>query len=124
LWEKTVTPPGITGGDAIDTTTMHNTTYRTKRPRDLLDVPDYTMVCEYDPVAYDQVRELINEEDAITVHFPDGSTLDHFGFMMSVEPDENEEGTDPTMTVTIAVSNWDPDNNVEQGPVLTEVSGT
>lgn len=25
LWEKTVTPPGVDGGDAVDTSTMHNT---------------------------------------------------------------------------------------------------
>ena len=37
-WETEVTPPGLTAGGVIDTTTMRNDTYRTKVVRQLIDV--------------------------------------------------------------------------------------
>jgi len=32
LWEKEVTPPGVDGGGANETTTMRNTAWRTRSP--------------------------------------------------------------------------------------------
>lgn len=124
LWEKTVTPPGVDGGDAIETTTMHNTTWRTMTPRSLVTLTEMTFNAAYDPDVYDEVVAMINVETTITVTFPDGSTLAFFGFLKSFDPGECAEGTQPEATVTIVPTNFDSANDVEAAPLMTEVAGT
>ena len=123
LWEISITPPGLDGGEAIDTTTMHNDTYRTRASRALKTLTTFTMTAAYDPNYYNQLLGLINYNDTVTVTFPDGSTLAFFGFLQSIEPGELVEGTMPTATVTVTPTNTD-QTGAEQSPVLTSVAGT
>ena len=77
FWEKTVTPPGMDGGDAINITTMHNTLWRTMHNRTLITFTEFTLVAAYDERAHDQIStNLINKNGSVTVHFPDTATLD------------------------------------------------
>lgn len=124
FWEKNVTPPGLDGGEPIDTTTMFNATYRTFAPRALMTLTPMTMTGLYDPDVYDEIIAIINNEGSITVHFSDGSTLDFFGYLQKFDPAELVEGTAPEATITIVPTNYDPVNHVEAGPVMTEVAGT
>jgi hypothetical protein len=124
LWEKTVKPPGIDGGDAIDTTTMHNTTYRTMASRALKTLTESSVKCAYDPDLYNQILALVNNETAITVTFPDGSTLAFWGYLRTFEPDDLTEGSQPEATVNISPTNVNPTTRAEEGPVLTSVAGT
>lgn len=124
FWEKTVTPPGIDGGDAIDTTTMHNVLWRSRASRALKTLTDSSLKAAYDPNLYNSILALINLETTITVHFPDGSTLAFFGFLQKFEPGDLAEGTQPECTITIVPTNIDPVNHVEAAPVLTSVAGT
>ncbi len=124
VWEKSVKPPGIDGGDAIDITTMHNLDFRTMAARALKTLTQSTFKGAYDPNAINQLMELINASGSITVHYPDGSTLSFFGFLKSVEFDDLVEGTMPEGTFTVVPTNYDPVNHVEAAPVLTSVSGT
>lgn len=125
LWEKTVGAPGMDGGDPIDTTTMHNVTWRVMRARSLKTLTEFTFTAAYDPNVYNTIlNTLINQEGSITVHFPDGSTLDFFGYLKMFEAPEHTEGEHPEATVTVVPTNYDPVANVEAGPVLTSVSGT
>lgn len=121
LWEKQVTPPGLDGGDSVDTTTMINSTYRTMRARNLLSMTEAKMTAAYDPVCYTELEALINVETTVTITFPDGSTLAFYGYLQKLEASEIEEGEQPEAEVTIAVTNWDPVNNVEAGPALASV---
>jgi hypothetical protein len=125
LWEKSVTPPGYEGGDAIDDTTMHNTTYRTFGPRNLITLTETTFTCMYDPDAYtDILNNLLNQEDTITVSFPDGSTLAFFGYLKSFIPSELVEGETPEAEITIQPTNIDPGTSNEESAVLASVAGT
>lgn len=124
LWEKTVKPPGLDGGEKVETTTMHNVTYRTMGPRQLKTLMDTTTKCAYDPIIYQTVLALINVRTTITVSFPDGSTLAFFGYLQKFEPDELQEGTQPEATVTIVPTNYDPVGHAEAAAVLTNVVGT
>ena len=124
FWEKTVTPPGVDGGDTIDQTTMHNTFWRTSRARSLALLTEMTTVAAYDPDVYDEVIAILNDETTITITFPDGSTLAFFGYLRVFQPNEVSEGEQPEATITIQPTNIDPVNNVEAGPVMTEVEGT
>src|SRR5262245_6136219 len=108
FWEMTVKPPGLDGGDAIDQTTMHNDDYRTMRSRSLKTLTAVSGKAAYDPNVVNNVLALINVETDITVHFPDGSAYDFYGFLKSVEFDELQEGTMPTLNYEIVPTNYDP----------------
>lgn len=123
LWEKEVTPPGIEGGDAIDTTTMHNAKWRTKAPRQLMELTEVSFTAAFDPKMYTELQELINQNGSITVHEPDGSTVSFFGYLKSATRNAMSEGTHPELSCTIVPTNRDEDG-VEQDPVVVEVSGT
>lgn len=124
LWERTVTPPGVDGGDAIDITTMHNETWRTMSTRSLKTLTDSSFTALYDPAVYEQVIALINVETSVTLHFPDGSTYSFFGALRTFEPDEITEGEPPSATCTITPTNRDPATGAEAAPVLVSVAGT
>ena len=134
LWEKTVQPPGLDGGDAVDTTTMRNTTYRTSYPRALVTMTDMSITAAYDPIMLirvvggtvdvDSYPGLINKPTTITVEFPDGSKWAFFGFLRSFTPQDHEEGTQPTATVVITPMNQDPSSHTEESPVLENAAGT
>lgn len=125
FWEKSPQPPGMDGGDPIDVTTMHNTTWRTMRPRSLTTLTELSITAAYDPVCYtDILNNLLNQEGSITVTFSDGSTLDFFGYLKTFEPNEVEEGEQPEASITIQPTNWDPVAGSEEAPVMTSVTGT
>ncbi len=125
FWEKTTQPPGYDGGDAIETTTMHNTLWRTMSSRVLITLTEASCLVAYDPDVYNNIlNNLINAEGSITIHFPDGSTLDFFGYLRTFEASDLEEGAQPEATVTIQPTNYDSVNSVEAAPVLTSVAGT
>ena len=115
FWEKTVTPPGLDGGDPVDTTTMHNGTYRTMRARSLKTMTPVSGTCLYDPKVYTELLTIINVETTVTVHFADGSSLAFYGYLRSFVPAAAEEGTSPEAEYTIQPTNWDPTSNVEGG---------
>lgn len=124
FWEKTVKPPALDGGDPIDLTTMHNTTYRTNGPRALLTLGEVSVTAEYDPNVYNNIIALINVETTVTILFADGSTLAFFGFLRTFDPQEISEGNPPLASISITPTNWDPVAHVEAGPVLTSAAGT
>lgn len=118
FWEKTVQPPGVDGGDAIEVTTMHNVTWRTMGTRSLKTLTDAATTVAYDPAVFTQIVALINVNGWITVHFPDGSTLDFIGFLRSFEPSDNSEGEQPEATVNISPTNAN-STGAETAPVYT-----
>lgn len=124
FWEKTVKPPGVDGGDAIDTTTMHNTDYRTMAARALKTLTESSSTVAYDPRVYDQIMDLINVEGSITIHFPDNSSLSFFGYLRTFETNDLSEGEQPEATITITCTNVDPSDGSEAGPNYISPAGT
>lgn len=123
LWETEVTPPGIDGGQKIDVTTMHNTTWRTAAPQALSEITDNQFTCGYDPMVYNQILALRNVRTTITILFPNGDTLAYYGYLMKFEPSSLKNGEFPTANVTIVATNRD-SSGTEQSPVLTTAAGT
>lgn len=111
LWEKIVKPPGLDGGEAIDTTTMHNDVMRTFALRALKTLTESTFQAGFDPKCYDQLIALINVNDIITLHFPDESELDFWGGLRTFDVSDMEEGTFPMATCAITPTNQDADGN-------------
>lgn len=124
MWEKSVKPPGLDGGDPVDNTTMRTVTYRIMRSRSLKTLTPASGKAAYDPDIVNQGVALINVETSVTIHLPELSSYAFYCFLQSLEFDELVEGTQPELTYTIQPTNWDPVNNVEAGPVLTSVAGT
>jgi len=116
LFEKEVTPPGFTGGGAIDTTTMRNETFRTKLPKSLIDTSPCSFTGAYDTSLYTEILTAINVNQEIVVTFPDDSTLTFWGWVDEFTPNALVEGEQPTASVTIIPSNWDGD--AEIAPVM------
>lgn len=128
MWETIdggITPPGLTVGDAVRTSTMHNNEYHTKKARFLKEQKDVTFQFAYDTKFMTQIDDLVGDDSgSITLHYPDDSTLDFYGYLGDVDFDPLVDGEMPTGTATIVLTAWDPVNHVEAGWVLTEGTGT
>lgn len=107
FWEKSVTPPGIDGGGPNDTTTMHNTAYRTNSPKFLKTLTAGSFTAAYDPAILDELIAMVNVNQAITVTFPDGSSWLFWGWINEATPSELVEGEQPTIDITVEPSNQD-----------------
>jgi hypothetical protein len=122
LWEKTVKPPGIEGGDAVDITTQHNEEWRTSAPRSLKTLTPIQVTAAYDPAVFESILDMVNVVQWITLHWPDGSTYDFVGYLKTFEPAALAEGTQPEATVTIVPTNEL--DGEEEAPVYTPSSGS
>lgn len=119
FYEKTVTPPGIEGGGEIDTTTMRNTAWRTKAAKQLKSLTNASITVAYDPEVYDDILEMIQINQEITITFPDASTLVFYGWIDTFAPGALTEGEQPTAEITIIPSNQD-ESGTETAPVYTD----
>jgi hypothetical protein len=107
LWEKEVTPPGMSAGGANETTTMRNTTYRTKAPKKLISLDDMELNVAYDPAIYGDIIAMLGKNQQITVTFSDDSSLTFWGWVDAFKPGSIQEGSQPTASITIICSNED-----------------
>ena len=118
FYEKTVTPPGVDGGGEIDTTTMQNSTWRTRNPKALITLSEAATTVAYDPATYPEIIALVNVNNLITVTFPDGDTLAFWGWLDKFIPGEHVEGEQPESEITIIPSNQNA-SGAETAPVHT-----
>ena len=105
LFEKTVQPAGLEGGDKVDTTTMHNVDVRTYAARFLKEVTDAQMTVAYDPAALVTLLAQINVPQTITIHFPNGDTWDFRGYLKNFIPAAISEGSQPEATCVLVATN-------------------
>lgn len=115
LYEKEVTPPGVSGGGPNDTSTMRNTTWRTKWPKSLISLTESSFTAAYDPAVYDEIVAMVNVNQSIVITFPDASTLTFWGWLDEFTPDRVREGEQPTAEVRIECSNQNA-SKVETAP--------
>lgn len=122
LWEISLTPPGEDQGDMIDITTQWNDDVRTKAFRALTEITDGSGTFGYAPESEPLIRAAIGDDSGITFHFPNGSSWAYWGGLRSFEPDEMSDEDAPSATCSFGITNWDPENLVEAGPVYTAPS--
>jgi hypothetical protein len=116
--EREVTPPGMDMGGENDTTTMRNTAWRTKAPKKLKTLTEFTETCKYDPAVFDQILTMLGDNTQITVTFPDNSTLVFWGWLDKFIPNAVVEGEMATAVVTVVPSNQN-DSGTEVAPVYS-----
>ena len=123
LQEVSITPPSTQGGGALEVTTHRNSAYRTKAPKKLKDLGELTFSCIYDPAEWNSTGITdLNNNQQITVTFPDTSTLVFYGFVDSFAPGEITPGELPTAEITVIVTNQDGSGQTggsETAPVYT-----
>lgn len=126
LWEQSMGGLSFDGGDPNDMSHMLLTQFKIKSPRALIDTPPFQMKCFYDPAVYSTLKTtLIQQPGSITQWLPDGSNIDFYGYINKAEiAGDFQNGEPPMLNVSIVITNWDPVNKVEQGPVITSVAGT
>lgn len=116
--EKTVAPPGISGGGANDVTTMRNTAWRTNAPKQLKTLTNSTITVAWDPAIYDEILAILIVNQLLTITFPDGATVDFWGWLDEFTPGDQEEGEQPTADIVIIPSNRN-EAGEEVGPDYT-----
>lgn len=101
-----VTPPPLVGGGAIPQSTMENTAWHTDAPKALKRLGPSSMTVAYDPEAYasGEIPDMLNENQLITYEFPDGDTLQFWGWLDEFTPGEHVEGERPEAEITIIPS--------------------
>lgn len=119
IWEKRVKPPGMIGGGANDTTTMRNTRWRTKQPKNLLDLSEMTCTIAYDTLVYRDLISALQVNQQIVITWPDFAQLFFWGWLDEFQPNEIVEGAQPEAEIKIIPSNQD-DNGDEVAPELSE----
>ena len=124
FWEKEITPVGYDGGEGVDQTTMLNTSWHTKFPRTLINIPDITVNAAWSAHLYTDILALINKQGSCTITFPNGDTLAFYAYISSFIPGQVTEGAMPMANIKIVVTNLDPVNLVEVGPLFTAATGT
>lgn len=107
IYETEVTPPGYSTGGPIDTTTMRNTAWRTQAPKQLKTLTAVSITAAYATEALDQILGQLGENQLITVHYPDGSSVQFYGYIDEWTPSAHVEGEMPTASVTIQPTNHD-----------------
>ena len=123
VWEKSTTPPGVDGGDPVNTTTFHNSSYVTKWPRQLKEHTDISMRVAYAGEVRTLIEALVNVNDEVTVIFPDGTTDVFWGYLRSFSPQECTDGGQPEADIVVVITNTDA-SYAEQGPVMAAAAGT
>jgi len=122
LWEKEVTPPGISNGGPTDTTTMRNNRWRTMAPKKLKTLTPCSFTAAYDPVIYLQLNAQMGINQIISIKFADNSRLRFWGWLDEVTPGAAVEGEQSTADCTIQPSNTD-DNQDEVDPEYIDPDG-
>jgi hypothetical protein len=118
FYEREVTPPGFSAGGENDTTTMRNSAWRTKAPKQLVTLTPLSATAKYDPAILDEILGMIGVNQQITVTFPDESTWVFWGWVDEFTPNALSEGAMGTANVTVIPSNQN-DSQVETAPVYS-----
>jgi hypothetical protein len=122
LYEKEVTPPQITAGGPIATTTMRNLAWRTQSPKQLKQMGPINATCAYATDAIPILFAQIGVNQRITLSFGDGASLVVWGWLEEFTPGAYTEGEQPTATVVFQLSMHD-NNGLEVAPEYAGPSG-
>jgi hypothetical protein len=113
---ENVQPIGTDGGEAIDVTCLSNTQWVTKQPQTLMEVPDISFSCLYDPGDLPTINGEINKNQIITINFNDASNLVFWGYLKAYEPQSAGKGDKWLANGTVVVTNMNA-VGVEVAPV-------
>ena len=117
IYEKDVTPPGISAGGGIETTTMRSNVWRMMAPKQLKSLTPVSVTVAFATEGMDDIMAQIGINQLVTVSFPDGSSLAFYGWVDEFTPGKFAEGEQPTATMSIIPSLTHPTTGAEAAPV-------
>lgn len=124
IWEVEGHPAGGTA-EKINTTTQHNTKWETFWISALVTPQDVSGSAGYDPDAMDDLIFLLGAQSGSwTVHMPQNTKYAYWGGITNFTFQPLRPRQFPMLNYTAANTNWDPDNQVEAGPAVTQAAGT
>ncbi len=100
-----VTPASLMADDAVEQTNMLNNNWRTFLGGALLTMGDISLTVHYSVAAFDQIKNILRLNRAVTVTFPDGSSLLTYCIIQGFEPSALTINEKPTATLTLKPSN-------------------
>lgn len=98
-----ITPPAWDGGDAIDITTLGNTTVKTKLAQTLKDIGECSFSAHYDPSIFASAP--INTNGHVVITIPNWGALTFQGYLRSLTPSALVVGDAAKMDGVIVVTN-------------------
>ena len=115
LSNVSITPPSSSIGDAIDTTTLANSTHKTKMAPNLIESGELSFTAEYDP-------ELVANAPygvwgTIYIYIPDQGLGTFKGHLENIEPNELTVGERAMCSGKYVITNTDEDRTTEVPPV-------
>lgn len=124
-FEEIEVQPMSLKSDPINTTTQFNTLLDSKDAPAVGEAGDIVLTVSYAAEAWSDIwTKLFLQNGSVTVRYPDGTTIDFYGYLGVFEPQAQKRKEMPTAKITIVVTNWDPVNKVRVNPVETRVTGT
>jgi hypothetical protein len=100
-----VTPPSLMADDAVEQTNMLNNNWRTFLGGALLALGDIQITVHYSVASFDQIKNILRQNRAVTIRFPDGSSLMTYCIIQGFEPSALTINEKPTATLTLKPSN-------------------
>ncbi len=95
------TPPGLNMGGANNRTSMSNTAFRTQIPKVLKSLTSTSASVYYDPALMTVLLTILGVNGLITYTFPNLGTWTAWGWIEEATAGTLEEGTIPTLDLTI-----------------------
>lgn len=111
-----LTLPNFNGGEAPDTTTSQNVTFRSKGKRQYIDIEDMTLTCAFTPEDFSALPTLINSEDTLTVTDVNNNIYAFDVNIMTYTAGEMTEDGFPTADVVFTILTGE---NGDTAPVVT-----
>lgn len=99
--ERTVQLPNIVGGPGTNSTTMHNTAWRTKVLKLLKELTDGGATVVYSTDDIPIIFGMININQLITYTWGDGASLAFWGGVTEFNPGEFAEGEQPEADIVL-----------------------
>jgi len=111
-----LTLPNFTGGEAPDTTTNSNVTFRSKGKRQFIDIEDMTLTCAFTPEDFALLPTVINTDDVLTItDVETGTYVFNVNIMTYTAGEMTEEGF-PTADVVFTILTGE---SGDTAPVIT-----
>jgi len=99
--EKGVTPPGIDGQDPVVISHNAKTNFVEKLARSLKELTPASGTVVYDPAQTAEITTAINLHQVILVGFKEGDAVGFYGFLRNFEPEEGQDGEQPTASIEL-----------------------
>jgi hypothetical protein len=100
-----ITPPSLMADDAVEQTNMITNNWRGFLGGALLTMGDVSITVHYSVAAFNQIRDILRQNRAVTIRFPDGSNLLVYCIIQGFEPSALTINEKPTATLTLKPSN-------------------